>query len=185
MQIGISTACLYPQPLEDALKTLTSLGFHRFELFMNTYRELQPDFLNQLQEIAPSPEYRILSLHPFTSGFETTLFFSEYQRKFLDGVELYRNYFKAAQFLGASLLVFHGQKILLNSVLPEEEYMERYAYLYQIGKEYGITLAQENVNAFRSQDPGFIARMRRRLKDRCAFVLDCKQAQRMKGRNIS
>ena len=39
-------------------------------------------------------------------------------------------------------------------------------------------IAQENVNAFRSEDPAFIPRIRKSLQDDCSFVFDIKQAVR-------
>ena len=42
----------------------------------------------------------------------------------------------------------------------------------------GVTLAQENVNLFRSQSPAFIKKMREYLGDGVDFVFDIKQAVR-------
>lgn len=178
MQIGISTACLYPQPLEESFQELTDLGFRSFEIFFNTYAETQPDFLGKLEEIRKRTGSRICSVHPFTSAFEGTLFFSEYERRFWDGLSFYDIYLKAARFLGASILVLHGQRNYRNSAISEGEYIKRYSILYERGRQQGILVAQENVNAFRSEDPAFIRRMRQELGENCAFVLDCKQAVR-------
>lgn len=178
MQTGISTACLYPETVESSLETLVSLGFRTFEVFLNTCSEMTPDFLQRLKTISGGAGGSIRSVHPFTSAFEGFLLFSNYERRFLDGVRFYEEYFRAAQLLGASIVVLHGQKDYRNSSISEEEYIDRYAHLYSVAKGYGITLAQENVNRFRSEDPAFIRRMRRRLGEGCAFVLDIKQAVR-------
>ena len=50
--------------------------------------------------------------------------------------------------------------------------------MYELGQQFGITVAQENVNGFRSANPAFIRRMREQLQNRCAFVFDVKQAVR-------
>lgn len=62
--------------------------------------------------------------------------------------------------------------------LNDREYYDRFGILSRIAREYGVTLAQENVNAFRSQDCGFIRNMREYLKEDASFVLDVKQAVR-------
>ena len=50
MALGISTACLYPMLMEDSLETLINLGFHQFEIFINTYSEMEPEFLAMLEK---------------------------------------------------------------------------------------------------------------------------------------
>ena len=178
MKKGISTACLYPEPLEASFRTLTSMQFRTFEVFFNTWSEFQPSFITLLRRIAKEQNCRILSVHPYTSGYESCLLFSNYERRFLDSVSFYEEYFRAARDLGASFVVLHGQRDYQNSSISEEEYIDRYAYLNRRAKTFGVTLAQENVNRFRSEDPAYIRRMRRRLQDDCSFVFDIKQAVR-------
>ncbi|HEX3037725.1 MAG TPA: sugar phosphate isomerase/epimerase [Oscillospiraceae bacterium] len=178
MNCGVSTACLYPMETEKSLSTLISLNFRLFEIFFNTYREIQPEYIKSLKKILQEHNCSVKSVHPFTSGFESMLLFSNYRRRYLDGLEFYKHYFEAAQLLGAKILVLHGQRDYANSSITEEEYFNRYGELYELGKESGITVAQENVNAFRSEDPRFITRMRSYTNDRCSFVFDIKQAVR-------
>jgi len=134
--------------------------------------------LKKLNKILQEHNCSVKSVHPFTSGFESMLLFSDYRRRYLDGLEFYKHYFEAAQLLGAKILVLHGQRDYANSRITEEEYFNRYGELYELGKKNGITVAQENVNAFRGEDPNFISRMRSYTKEDCAFVLDIKQAVR-------
>lgn len=178
MNCGISTACLYPMETEKSLDALISMRFTLFEIFFNTYREIQPDYLKKLNQTLTANHCSVKSVHPFTSGFESMLLFSDYHRRYLDGLEFYKHYFEAAQLLGAKILVLHGQRDYRNSRITEEEYFNRYGELYELGKTYGITVAQENVNACRSENPGFISRMRSYLNDGCSFVFDIKQAVR-------
>lgn len=178
MHIGVSTACLYPMETERSLDTLLSLGFRRFELFLNCFSEVKEDYVRSLREKLDASGAQALSVHPFTSAFENMLFFSDYARRTEDGLTLYRDYFRAANLLGASILVLHGQRNYHHSSLTDEEYCRRYQRLFWLGQEYGITVAQENVNAFRSEKASFIRRMRDILGDECAFVLDLKQAVR-------
>ena len=178
MALGISTACLYPMVLEDSLQTLIDLGFREFEIFINTYSEMEPEFLTLLESRLKPDGCRVKSLHPFTSGFESYLLFSNYERRFRDGASFYRRYFETARRLGAEILVIHGDRSFEKSGLDDREYFERFGALSRIAREYGVTLAQENVNAFRSQDCGFIRNMREYLNGDASFVLDIKQAVR-------
>ena len=44
MNIGVSTACLYPEPLEEALYSLAVNGVSNVEIFVNTHSELKKSF---------------------------------------------------------------------------------------------------------------------------------------------
>lgn len=178
MRMGISTACLYPLELERSFQTLLSMEFRLFEVFLNTFSEFTPKYLRRLREAADAYGAEIKSIHPFTSGYEGFLLFSEYERRFQDSLEFYKQYFEAANRLGASIVVLHGQRDYASANISESTYFERYAALYELGRSYGVTVAQENVNKFRSESPAFIRRMRRYLGEECAFVIDLKQAVR-------
>lgn len=178
MALGISTACLYPMLVEKSLQTLIELGFRDFEIFVNTNSELEPEFLTMLETCLRTNDCRVKSLHPFTSGFESQLLFSDYERRFLDGAAFYERYFFAAQRLGAKIVVIHGDRTFEKSGLDDRQYYDRFGALSRVAAQYGVILAQENVNAFRSQDCGFIRRMKEYLKDDVKFVLDIKQAVR-------
>lgn len=160
---------------KDSLDTLASTGFQVFEVFFNTFREFQFPYLAEIKKCVDAHGAVIKSVHPFTSAFESALIFTNYYTRFLDGLEFYKQYFDAANVLGANIMVLNGQNY---RGIDENEYMEKYLTLYQLGKQYGITVAQENVNGFRSADPAFIRRMRECLQDECAFVFDIKQAVR-------
>lgn len=178
MRPGISTACLYPMELERSLEELLAMDFRLYEFFLNTCSELKPPFLRTLRTMLDEADAAVKSIHPFTSAIEGMLFFSEYLRRMEDALEFYKTYFEAANLLGASILVLHGQKGYRTGKITEDAYIERYHRLYRLGQTFGVTVAQENVNQFRSEDPAFIARMREKLGEECAFVFDIKQAVR-------
>ena len=179
MKVGISTACLYPQEIECSLDHLLQLGFRDFEIFVNTISEIRPSFINYMRDMAQSQGGRIHSLHPFTSGYESVMLFSTYMRRYEDSLEFYRRYFEAAARADAKLVVLHGEKTWGKMPkLPMEEYCRRFQQLNEIGQEYGVVLAQENVSGFRSQDPEFLKEMRQMLGDGVKFVLDIKQSVR-------
>lgn len=178
MRTGISTACLYPMYTEQALAKLLNAGFSLFEIFFNSFSELDKTFLSTLRHMLLEQNAQVKSIHPFTSGSESYLLFSNYQRRFEDTCKFYDRYFETAAYLGAEIVVLHGDRNPLKGGLTEEDYFERYAVLAERGRRAGVTLAQENVNLFRSQDPAFIRRMSAYLGDQVRYVLDVKQAVR-------
>ena len=76
--------------------------------------------------------------------------------------------------VGADIFVFHGGK----ADRGKELYCERYSQLYRLGKEFGITVAVENVSRCQSASSAFIRDIARMLGNEFAFVLDTKQAIR-------
>ncbi len=177
MQSAISTACLYPMLLEKSFVTLVSMGFRTFEVFINTFSELRESYLKLIKKAADESGSSFYSVHPFTSGYENLLLFSEYKRRFTDSMDFYKNYLNACNLLGAHILVLHGRRSDRSSI-SDEEFFERYLCLYELGREFGVTVAQENVSKFCSETPGFIRKMRVACGNQCAFVLDIKQAVR-------
>lgn len=163
--------------LEKSLSTLISMKFRNFEIFVNTFSELGENYLLGLKKMADESGSTIRSVHPFTSGYESFLLFSGYKRRFEDSLELYKQYFHACNVLGANILVLHGRKCERCDI-TDDEFFERYLQLYELGRKYGVTVAQENVNQFCSDNPDFIRKMRRACGSECAFVLDIKQAVR-------
>ena len=106
------------------------------------------------------------------------LFFSEYERRVADALEFHRMYFQAMNWLGAEIFVFHGNQA--GSSIPQELYFERFYRLAKLGKEFGVTVAQENVSRCTSGSLRFLKEMKRALGDDAHFVLDTKQAIRSK-----
>ena len=103
MRVGISTACFYPQPLEEILPVLAGLGVHAIEIFFNTESEFQPRFYEQIGMQARSCGLDVVSVHPYTSLMEGMLLFSDYKRRTEDGMMQYQRYFECAAALGAQM----------------------------------------------------------------------------------
>ncbi|HIQ58239.1 MAG TPA: sugar phosphate isomerase/epimerase [Candidatus Merdivicinus intestinavium] len=175
MTFGISTSCFYPELTEKAAEWLAAARIPAAEVFFNAPSELAPAFLRKLRDTLDAGGTRVVSVHPFTSGLEPLLFFSEYRRRFEDGVEMYRRFFEAAAFLGASYVVLHGDR--KEGKLPREEYFARYRALDEAAREHGVRLVQENVGRCRGGSAEFLAAMRKALPE-ALFVLDLKQARR-------
>lgn len=176
MIIGASTSCLYPMITELSLHNLMEMGIKNVEVFFNTSSEIERRFVKNLRREIRSYGGKVKSIHPYSSGMEPFMFFSEYERRFTDMIDTYKRYFEAANTLGAEIVVIHGDK--LPAKLSDEKYFERFGRIVESGKKYGVCVAQENVNLHRSQDPEFLCRMKKYLGDEVKFVLDIKQAVR-------
>lgn len=173
--IGASTACLYPQDTAENLELLCRHGIRCFELFLNTFTEFEPEYLEKIHKIIREYDAQILSVHPFTSEMESMFFFSDYPARLSDGISLYKRFFSRARELGAPFFIFHGGKE--HFVRSEEEYFERYQVLLEAAQEEGIRLLHENVVRTKSHDLDFLIRLSHALP-KAGFVLDIKQAIR-------
>lgn len=174
MYAGISTSCFYPMLTEDAASFLADNRVEATEIFINSFLETKKEYLKKLKGIFDFGGTKVISVHPFTCQLEPMLFFSEYERRVDDGLEMYKRYFEAANELGAEILVLHGS----NDSCPEERYFERYLKLFKLGQEFSVTVAQENVSRCKSGSFEFLKNMQKALKNDVKFVLDLKQARR-------
>ena len=178
MECGISTACFYPMETTQSLEALLQAGHKVFEIFFNTDSELEPTYLARMKELLDFYGGRVKSVHPFTCGYEGVLLFSNYETRFHDSLRYYGKYCRAAQTLGAQLLILHGMFSKFRNEETETRYFDRYTELYKMGQSYGVTVAQENVTQYFGEDPAFIRRMRTATNGECGFCFDVKQAVR-------
>lgn len=178
MNIGASTSCFYPLETEKALGKIIDLGFKKTEIFFNTVSELEVPFVRNMKKQADDAGVQVLSVHPFSSNIENNCIFGEYQRRYDDFIDLYRQHCHAAAILGAKTVVIHGAYAKLKRDIPEEHYFNRFASLIEIGKQEGVTVCQENVVRFRSQSIDFLKRMKNYLGDDFHLVFDIKQSIR-------
>lgn len=176
MSIGISTASFYPLETEEAIAILSENNIPCTEIFFNCRRELNESFIDYILDIKKNSNLRISALHPMLSFAEPYMIFSEYMRRFEESEENFKRYFEIAERLGAKFINLHGDRP--TGKLPVEEYCQRFKILADIGKDFGVTLCQENVNGYRSADPEFLADMVRLLGDDANFTLDIKQSVR-------
>ncbi len=178
MQIGVSSSCFYPLETEKSLIKLGELGVKKAEIFVNSSSELQKSFISEICKIKDFYSIDILSFHPFTSFGEGFYIFSEYYRRFLDSLEMYKPMFEAAKTLGAEIFVLHGAKNIRE--ISDEEYAERFLRFCNTAKDFGITVAHENVVDYVGQTPQFMKYLQNRLGENFKMVLDIKQARRAK-----
>lgn len=161
---------------EKSLELAAEAGAGCVEIFINSHQEFSAPFFEKLGQIAASRHVDIVSIHPFTSGSEPMAFFSNYPRRFEDGLAQYRAYFLLAASVGARYFVFHGASP--HTCLSNEQVYERFALLAGEARACGVTLLQENVVRCKSGSLSFIRGMREYLGGAAAFVLDTKQALR-------
>lgn len=176
MNIGVSTASLYPLHAEDAFQVLAELDIKTAEVFANSTSEAREPVISQILDIRDKNGINITSFHPFSSPMESVYLFSTYDRRIEEMMSLYREFFGNMNRLGAKIFVLHGA--ILSSKCPEEHYFRQFRMLAEAGREYGITVAQENVSYCMSGNLDFLRKMKAELGDYACFVLDLKQARR-------
>lgn len=176
LRIGVSTANLYPMNIEDTFAYLEGQGARDVEIFVNTTSEITKNFAAMLKSRANAAGLNIRSLHSYTSCFEPYMLFSQYERRFEDGLKMFAPIFQAAQVAGAEFVILHGDRD--PGTLPASQSIRRFERLYDLGREFGVTLLQENVVRFRACRPAFVREMRAQLGDKAQFVLDFKQCRR-------
>lgn len=176
MTAGVSTACLYPRPVEDSLYDLAVNGIPAAEVFINTHSELRKSFAVGIADTLKRFDMKCTSVHPFTCELEQLMFFSEYERRLEDILEYYKLYFSFMNTVGAEVFVFHGGKGSTSA--PVDRFCERFSRLYRLGREFGVTVSLENVSRCQSSSSAFVKRVAAALGDEFAFTLDTKQAVR-------
>lgn len=176
MNLGISTASLYPLETELALEEVGKAGIKNTEIFFNAESELKDSFIDILLRIKEKYNMNITAVHPAMSLAESYMLFSAYDRRYYEGLKQYRRYSEVAKALGAKYLIMHGGKP--NGVLNDEEYCQRYMTLNAETGQNGVTVLQENVVNYRSSDIEFMRSMKDILGDDAKFCLDIKQCIR-------
>lgn len=180
MQIGISTACFYPNELEQGIVYPAQLGYRRVELFFNAESEYSAPFRAMLKQKLQALGLEVMSAHPFTSSIEGHLLFSDYSRRTRDALDQYTRYFEAAADLGAKYFVFHGELLRPRGLPPaqsEQRRFETYHKLCERAASCGIVFTQENVSWCKSKDPAFLRELYDNVPE-LRFTLDLKQARR-------
>lgn len=176
MKAGISTACLYPDLLENALSDLMKNGIKNTEIFVNTHSEVLPEFNNMLVSLIRENGAVCTAYHPFTCPIEPMMLFSGYERRVTDFLEYHKYYFEAMNSLESNIFVLHGNMNVI--AVSEEFYFEIFLRLSEAAEKFGITVAQENVARCQSRSLEFLKSMSEQLGDKARFVLDVKQAVR-------
>ncbi len=176
MKIGISTSCLYPMYTEDCFKLIAQNGVEITEIFFNANCELQPEFTSELLKIKNEYDITVSSIHPTMSLAESFMLFSNYDRRFYEGLDIYKRYGEIAAELGAKYVIMHGGKY--NGTMDNHGYFDRFARVAEVVRQNGATLLQENVVNFRAGSLETLEDMSNYLGDNVQFCLDVKQSIR-------
>lgn len=178
MEIGISSACFYPQvDLENTISLMKKLGFKRGELFLNCPSEFEDSFIDRLIEESIKNEFSINSIHPFSSFFEPHLF-DTYKRRRDDMMKYFKAVCRAGKRLGAEYYTFHGMRNVDFKFFNHNNIIDIYDELIYTSSEIGIKLAQENVSWCMSSNTEFLETIQQKCKYEINFTLDIKQAYR-------
>lgn len=175
MIAAVSTACLYPKLTEDALYDLCLSGISTVEIFLSAPSEAGSVYASDMAAMLRRFDTKCVSVHPWTATNEGFMLFSNYMRRVRDFLEEARRIFQFMQTVGAKLYVLHGCPV---GWVKPDFYCERFKMLYDLGKEYGITVTQENVNKYESQNLKFLREFCRLLGDDAKITFDTKQAVR-------
>lgn len=176
MKIGISSSCLYPMYTEESFRLIASNGVKLSEIFFNANCELEPSFVKQLREIKDEYGIDLSSIHPTMSLAESFMLFSNYDRRFNEGMDVYKRYGEIAAELGAKYVIMHGGKP--NGTMDNHGYFDRFAKVSEVVLKEGATLLQENVVNFRAGSLETLEDMSNYLGDAVNFCLDVKQSIR-------
>lgn len=178
MNAAISTICLYPKNLEDALYDLALCGARSTEIYFSTFSETKKVFVSELCDIMERFDIKCFSCHPFTFELENSLLFSDNKRKTDDFLDFSKYYFESMNLLGAKYLVLHGSR--KNSAIETKKYCEIYERLKSTALGFGVDIAQENVSGCKSGDLGFLKELKAELGNDLNIMLDIKHAVRAK-----
>ena len=178
MNCGISTACFFPQETAASLQRLTEARVPVTEVFLNTFSEMEDDYISRLLALVRASGTRVSAVHPCSSMLDGFFFATDYEGRFADGEKLYRRYCEICRVLGADRLVFHGDHAANAEVFSAERYAASFRRLAAVTKQQGVLLCHENVSYCRLGAPERVRELRALLREDAAFVLDTKQARR-------
>ena len=178
MNIGLSSASFYPNiNTEDSITLMKKLGFDCGEVFLNSTSEYEEDFANIILEQSLENNFKINSVHGFSSSFEPYLF-DKYKRRRDDSFFQFQKICKFTKIVGADCYTFHGMRNKKLNEISKEFVFDIYDKLLYISKEKGIKLCQENVFWCMSGNIDFLYMLKERYECSIYFTLDIKQAYR-------
>ena len=180
MDIGLSTASYFQKlQIEDAILDIGAHGVPVCELFLNTFSEYEPPFIDLLGERLARTDTKVFSIHPMSMQFEPQLF-SIHPRQREDALFLYERVLSAGKRLGAHYYVMHGPARLFGGVKNIE--LTRIAPIFidlaERAQRYDIQLTLENVSWCVFNEPEFGARLQAMTGGAIKHTLDVKQAVR-------
>lgn len=181
MEIGVSTASYFNKmQTEDAVTDIAAHGVPLCEIFLNSFCEYQPSFIQLLKSRLENTPLSVYSVHPMGTQFEPQLF-SLHSRQRDDAWKLYEQVLQGAQAIGAGHYVMHGPASMSGAArhIGLERVSPIFCDLADMARGYGVQLTLENVSWCIYRDPDFAARLVDRIgTEKLKFTLDVKQAIR-------
>ena len=181
MNVGISTASFFTKyDTEDIPAQIAAMGASVCEIFLNTFSEYEPPFIELLRARVLEAGLQVFSIHPMSVQFEAQLF-SIHARQRLDAEATFLSVLRAGARLQAKYYVMHGPAAMSGAVKNVE--FSRIGPIVQKlcerAGEYGITIAWENVSWCLFSQPDFGTKLLAATgADDLRFTLDVKQAAR-------
>lgn len=178
MKIGLSTANYFPEyNTEDMIDIYGALGVDSVEVFLNTYSEMEDDFIAMVRDKCEHHGIKVNSVHVMSAVMEPCLF-DLLDRRRRDFIEIYKRTLKCVRGLGSDIYTFHG--VPKNMATPHQyDHVARcYDVLYELAGEANVRLAQENVAYLAAGSPDFVLEMKSRMHQRMLHTFDIKQAVR-------
>lgn len=180
INIGISTASYFNKlEVEDALLDIGAHEVTVCEIFLNSFCEYQPEFIDLLCERIARAKLQVFSIHPMSTQYEPMLF-SQHDRQRADAWKLFELVLQGAKRLGATHYVMHGPANLSGPVknLQLERAVPTLGDMIALAASYGVVLTLENVSWCLFSQPEHGLMLKEALGDRLKFTLDIKQAIR-------
>lgn len=178
MYSSFSTASLFPMEVEKAVHAAVEIGYKHLELFINSEYEFSDEFIFKIRNYLDPRDVVIDSIHPYLSGTEPYLLFSEYEFRRKEIIEYYKRCIASASRFGAKYFILHGPGLSPRAYRdPNKIDLEVYSELINYGNSCGITVLQENVALFLSSYPEYLYKISKELPS-LSFNLDIKQAYR-------
>lgn len=181
MEIGLSTASYFSKmQIEDAVLDIGAHGVALCEVFLNSFSEYDPMFIELLAERLGSANLNVFSIHPMSMQFEPQLF-SAHPRQRDDACRIFEQVLADGKRLGASHYVMHGPARLFGGVknIGLTRIAPIFIELCALAAQYDIQLTLENVSWCLFNEPEFGPRLLDAMGGGpLQFTLDVKQAVR-------
>lgn len=171
MKLGISTASFFTKvPTESCFAALKEMDVHTAEVFLSSFSEYEKGFADALGARL-TDDISVHSVHALSNTFEGELF-SQSSRVKDDAELLFRKVCYAGNVLGAKYYTFHGPTNLKKSTVQTDvaAFAERFAYLADVARTYGLYIAVENVHYCRFATPEIFRALLRSCPALCATV---------------
>ncbi len=173
---AFSTGSLYPMEPEKAALAAYDAGFRTLEVFVNCEYEWSDEYIDLFLALLEERGMRVTSVHPYQSGSESFMLFSDYPRRRKETMEYYKKCLRAAARYGAKYFILHGpgrSSEEFRPLYPHE--IDVYRELLDYGDSLGVEVLQENVRKFLSAFPETFRHLAEEVPA-LGYNLDFKQA---------